>query len=251
MDDYKDFEDLGLDDDLTNNFTKAANCVQKLASTLDNNTLLLLYGYYKQGLEGTCNIPKPSWYDMKGKSKWEAWNKLGDMKEDEAKNLYIELVTKLDPDFEASTNSSKEGWVTVSTLQNHCEDPDTEKTLIDYVKEGDFEKVKDCLLNPDDDFKNNIDSLDEDGLGLIHWAADRGSVDVLNILVSHGAGINVCDAEGQTPLHYAVSCGHIDCVKFLLDLGSDPHIKDSDGMDCFAAVSDDSVKSMLCNYQKQ
>lgn len=242
--DLDDFED----DELTTNFTKAANSVQKLAGGLDNNTLLTLYGYYKQGLEGACNIPKPSWYDMRGKSKWEAWTKLGDMSQTDAKRCYVELVAKLDPTAVSSEAPSKEFWVTVSTMQKPLEDLESEKTIVDYIKSGDLENVIKCISECHKEIKANINNLDEDGLALIHWAADRGSVEILKILIGEGANVNITDSDGQTPLHYAVSCAHVDCIEYLLEVGADPCVKDSDGLDCFSAASDECVKAILSNF---
>jgi len=240
-----DFED----DELMTNFTKAANSVQKLASALDNETLLILYGYYKQALEGKCVAPKPSWYDMRGKSKWEAWNKLGDMPQLVAKKNYIDLVNKLDPSSTASPAVSREFWVTVSTMQKPIDlDDPSEKTIVDYIKTGDVGNVMKSITENQQTIKENVNNLDGDGLALIHWAADRGSVDIIKLLIEQGANVNVTDNDGQTPLHYAVSCAHVDCIEYLLEVGADPCVKDSDGLDCFAAASDDCVKGILSNY---
>ena len=39
-------------------------------------------------------------------------------------------------------------------------------------------------------------------MSLLHWACDRGHVNVTQALLDHKADVNVLDAEGQTPLHY-------------------------------------------------
>lgn len=58
----------------------------------------------------------------------------------------------------------------------------------------------------------NLDHLnekDESGMGLIHWAADRGDVAVVRLLLAAGVDVNLLDEDGQTGLHYASSCGKI------------------------------------------
>lgn len=252
LDNYNDLEELGINDledgDLATNFTKAANHLQTITASTDTKTLLTLYGYYKQATEGPCNIAKPGWFDMKAKSKWEAWNSLGDLSQEKAKNLYIETVQKLDPSFniEKSAANSNTTWVTVSSLQhcnNECERIDsTEKSLVDYVKDSDIENVVQHLKSLQ---TVDLSELDDDGLSLLHWAADRGSADVLTVLMSHGANVNAKDADGQTPLHYAVSCGHLECIRVLLNHGADVNIKDNDGIDVLSLAQDDSVKNML------
>ena len=52
---------------------------------------------------------------------------------------------------------------------------------------------------------NDLDSSDRNAL---HWAADEGNVDALEVLVQSGIDVNSQDNEQMTPLHYAALCGH-------------------------------------------
>lgn len=81
--------------DLKARFDKAADDIKKLSERPDNNTLLELYALYKQGAEGPASGPKPGFFDFVGTAKYEAWDKLGDMSQDEAQEKYIALVNKL------------------------------------------------------------------------------------------------------------------------------------------------------------
>ncbi|KAL4228486.1 Acyl-CoA binding domain containing 5 [Mactra antiquata] len=56
--------------------------------------MLLFYGYYKQATEGPCKSPKPSFWDIVKKAKWEAWSKLGDMDKEVAMVNYVEELKK-------------------------------------------------------------------------------------------------------------------------------------------------------------
>lgn len=253
-----DLDELCINDTentLTTNFTRATAHVQSIASTIDNKTLLLLYGYYKQATEGPCSAPKPSWYDMKAKSKWESWNCLGDMTPDEAKRLYIDIVAGIDPSFLESQKNPKnftEGWITVSVLQNNDKDLDSaDKSVIDYVKEGDIENVTSVFSTYDKHTQESIlNNVDEDGLNILHWAADRGDENILKILLSYGANVNVTDSDNQTPLHYAASCGHIECVRILIENGADTEVNDNDGNDALAVANDEAVENLILNSKK-
>ena len=81
--------------DLKALFEQAAKDVHSLAERPDNDTLLRLYGLYKQGAEGDVNGPKPGFFDFVGTAKYEAWAKLKGTAQDEAKQKYVDLVKKL------------------------------------------------------------------------------------------------------------------------------------------------------------
>lgn len=53
-----------------------------------------------------------------------------------------------------------------------------------------------------------VDSTDAHGCTALHFAADRGHPDIVQLLLSRGACVNHADSEGQTALHYAALCGH-------------------------------------------
>ncbi|GAO48404.1 hypothetical protein G7K_2577-t1 [Saitoella complicata NRRL Y-17804] len=57
-------------------FTKAAEEVKNLSKKPTDDELLCLYGLFKQATIGDNNTDKPGMFDLKGKYKWEAWNKL-------------------------------------------------------------------------------------------------------------------------------------------------------------------------------
>ncbi len=48
-----------------------------------------------------------------------------------------------------------------------------------------------------------------------------GHMEVVKLLVSHGAEVTCKDKKAYTPLHAAASSGMISVVKYLLDLGVD------------------------------
>ena len=81
--------------DLATQFEQAAKDVHALAERPDNDTLLRLYGLYKQGAEGDVSGPKPGFFDFVGTAKYEAWANHAGTHQDEAKQHYIDLVKKL------------------------------------------------------------------------------------------------------------------------------------------------------------
>jgi Ankyrin repeats (many copies) len=53
-----------------------------------------------------------------------------------------------------------------------------------------------------------VNMRDEEGKTPLHFAADRGLLDMTKLLISHGADLNAMDSEGQTPLMLATLCEH-------------------------------------------
>lgn len=253
------YSDLDLSDSdgegdfckLNKQFKIAADHVVNLASTMDSTRLLQIYSFYKQANEGPCNTTRPKWYDMQAKQKWDAWNSLADMSPDTAKEKYIALVTECDPDWKlklqekgSSGKNNSQNWVTVSSLNSNRteeESNDANKTIFDFCKDGDVWQVQ-TLLKTQPDLLN---SLDSDGLGLIHWAADRGNLDVIKVLIALGCDISLRDQCGQTALHYSASCGHCDCVEFMLSQGIDKSIIDDDGKTAAELACDENVSKLL------
>ena len=75
-------------------FLKAVDEIRG-AKDLDNDTLLLLYGYYKHTTCGKCNIVEPYRIYYKEHSKYEAWNNNKELSKEESMKYYIRLVNKI------------------------------------------------------------------------------------------------------------------------------------------------------------
>ena len=82
--------------DLNTAFEAAKDAALNLSERPDNQTLLKLYGLYKQGAAGDNNEPKPGFTDFVASAKWNAWNQLKGLAQDDAKQQYIDLVESLD-----------------------------------------------------------------------------------------------------------------------------------------------------------
>ncbi|KAL0116568.1 hypothetical protein PUN28_009903 [Cardiocondyla obscurior] len=214
--------------DLEETFNRAATYLQTLVSELESDQLLTFYGLYKQATVGPCDIPKPSWYQMQAKHKWEAWKDLGDMSRETAMTNYIHGIARINPlwDEEAVKDESSK-WIVFSKFSNGNVDlNDEDKTFLDWIKEGNEAKVREFLS----DDPALVNKPDEEGMHPIHWAADRGYLEILDHLIKNGANVNSRDQYGQTALHYVVSCDHVDAVKYLLSIGAESNIADNDGM---------------------
>ncbi|XP_005327554.2 enoyl-CoA delta isomerase 2 isoform X1 [Ictidomys tridecemlineatus] len=84
-------------------FENARNQLKLLTKDPGNEVKLKLYALYKQATEGPCNTPKPSMLDFINKAKWDAWNALGSLPKETARQNYVDLVSSLSPSSESSS----------------------------------------------------------------------------------------------------------------------------------------------------
>ena len=59
----------------------------------------------------------------------------------------------------------------------------------------------------------------------LHEAAGSGYANVVELLLEHGANVNITDEGGSTPLHWAAENGHTKVMKILLENEADPSMK--------------------------
>jgi len=59
----------------------------------------------------------------------------------------------------------------------------------------------------------------------LHIAARKGDLGDIDVLIAHGADINVRGDLGNTPLHSAALTGQADVVRMLLELGAGPALR--------------------------
>ncbi|CAK7324209.1 unnamed protein product [Dovyalis caffra] len=75
----------------------------------------------------------------------------------------------------------------------------------------------------------SISIPDSEGRTPLHWAVDRGHLNIVEALVGKNADINAKDNEGQTPLHYAAVCEREAIAEYLVKQNADTDAKDNDG----------------------
>ncbi|XP_070842740.1 enoyl-CoA delta isomerase 2-like isoform X2 [Chaetodon trifascialis] len=56
---------------------------------------LKIYALFKQATQGPCNTPKPGMLEFVKKVKWDAWNSLGSVSQEEARQQYCDLIGSL------------------------------------------------------------------------------------------------------------------------------------------------------------
>ncbi|KAJ4426036.1 hypothetical protein ANN_27663 [Periplaneta americana] len=77
--------------------------------------------------------------------------------------------------------------------------------------------------------KERLEMRDSDHRTPLFWAAVKGRLETVKMLVDKGANVNTDDAWKQTPLYYAISGCHVEVVKFLIENGANVKVCDKDG----------------------
>ena len=71
---------------------------------------------------------------------------------------------------------------------------------------------------------------DQSGKTILHYASEKGLLDVVKQALSKKANVNMQTPEGWTPLHLASANSHVPVIEFLIKQGADVNLKDKEGM---------------------
>ncbi|RPD81921.1 ankyrin [Lentinus tigrinus ALCF2SS1-7] len=209
-------------------FREAASYLSKASSlsSVSNATKLELYAIFKYlTVSSTPNVPKPSIFDFTGKAKWEAWQTAGKTYQDpsDAEKRYLEIARSLgwvegkaEEPKPATTKESEDGGE-----EDIWDKSDDEGESMKPKREGGAMGRTTSTMTMEDD-KGSSSALSN--------LAVAGDVSVM-LAYFHGqpdADVNARDENGYTPLHLAADRGHLEVVDILLKRGANPEIKDPD-----------------------
>ncbi|CAN8326162.1 unnamed protein product [Cochlearia groenlandica] len=210
----------------------------RLSQKVPSDVQQQLYGLYKIATEGPCTAPQPSALKMSARAKWQAWQKLGAMPPEEAMEKYLEIVTQLYPTWldggkagsrggdDAVSNSGGTMGPVFSSLVYEDESQNELKidAIHEFAREGEVENLLKSIESG-----ISVNAKDSEGRTPLHWAIDRGHLNIAQVLVEKNANVNAKDNEGQTPLHYAVVCDREAIAEFLVKQKANTASKDDDG----------------------
>ncbi|CAD8196387.1 unnamed protein product [Paramecium octaurelia] len=152
--------------------------------------------------------------------------------------------------------------------------------LLDYAELGDAQSIE-TLLIPTIEYYLDVDTKGLDDWTALHFASNEGNLDIVNILLKHGAtvdaltkfsrtpffltvmqnfiecanvllqhnaNINIQDKDGNTPLHIASQMGSTDMIAFLLEKKADPNIRNSFNQNCIQICCDANSLQIYIKY---
>lgn len=231
-------------------FDAAASYVERLALSeeaepLPDAVLLDLYALFKQATVGPCasssqQTSRPGIFDLRGRKKYDAWSKLGDLTTREAQRRYADTLTACRPRWRAEvgddgnggnggnggdgetvakSNKPKSGVGPVfSVLKDGVgEDEDEDfPPIIRLVQAGTADAGDLIVLLRDD--PEAVHHRDSEGCTALHWAADKGNKEMTRVLLDNGADKHATDVDGLTPLEYALAAVQLDRSFFVENL---------------------------------
>lgn len=143
-----------------------------------------------------------------------------------ANSLFLyDMTYMIDNQFHCMLNPSmnrteREKWIKIKYLEKKCTEEykgsDLQHDFIRYVKNGDIKNTYSCIIHgcqinePQKKDKNRI---------ALHYAAQNGDCNMVELLIQFGANINAQDDDGNMAIHYAAK-HHAICSALLCKRGA-------------------------------
>ena len=231
----------------SSSFAAACEYFSKHSEQVSSSAQLSLYALFKQATAGDCILSELG--NGRRAIMLEAWKSKRGMTSTAAQTEYISILDSDCPQWRTGADeftrkpedieddaSERVKYRGISTWAAGSVPTDligSDRPADDSIagqfcllaSEGDLGGIQQML----DSNASLINAKDSDGMSCLHWAADRGRIDVASFLLSCGADIDVQDDGGNTPLHLAAISGQQELIGVLLESGADVDIKNEDG----------------------
>lgn len=203
---------------------------------------------YKQATVGPCDAPRPSFFDRKGRAKWQAWADLGQLPGSEAQQRYVDLLNRLIPGWAAGSSSSgsssgggKRGGAGGPVQSRMAEAAEDEQAAVRRSKGEALGWHKAVLMvlpcscslpavrhaRPP---PSHCSLQGPDAAPPLLQAARAGDAAAVEALLQSGCDTSQRGSEGETALHWAADRGHKAVAAVLLKHGADVNATDNDGL---------------------
>ncbi|CAM9103081.1 unnamed protein product, partial [Discosporangium mesarthrocarpum] len=111
-----------------------------------------------------------------------------------------------------------------------------------WARHGRYADVETAMNQAD--WTMPIDYQDNQGICLLHVAAQNGNKRIVKLCLRKGADVNKRTHNGQTPLHYAYGYGFESLGEYLISKGCDDSITNADGLTCYEGLNHDELNKL-------
>lgn len=126
------------------------------------------------------------------------------------------------------------------------------KGFLKAAESGRFDIVS-RYITENQHMKSVLDIQNSSGQAAIHFAAERGDLDMLKALITAGAEVNARDSSDATPLHKAAKHGKRDIVRALLEVDEIEvdikHIQQGTALEIALHGEDVEIIDMLVKFE--
>jgi ankyrin repeat protein len=127
------------------------------------------------------------------------------------KNILL-LITFTIISFSENLGSNLFDFLQLDTNQSFILQDSEKIDFILNIKNKNYKKVNSFLLN-----NNDVDFFIKDKNTPLFYAIDIGDIQVVKLLIEHGANIHNVNSNLKTALHIAVEGNYVDIVRLLLE----------------------------------
>lgn len=110
---------------------------------------------------------------------------------------------------------------------------------LEYVGSEEGKEITELLISKGAD----VNTKSEYGRTALHSAASCNNIEVMKLLILHGADVNAKD-YGVTALHYAAKYNHIKAAELLISHGADVNAKDYNKMTALDYATQNDFKEI-------
>ncbi|EAY09483.1 hypothetical protein TVAG_102320 [Trichomonas vaginalis G3] len=111
-----------------------------------------------------------------------------------------------------------------------------------FVARNMYEQAK-LLLEKCQDI--NVNAVDKYKITPLLASAARGSPEIIELLLSHGANVNAQDVSGETALEKAMSTSNLEVIKLLISHGAYVNIQDDYGKTALQIAAQKNCKEVI------
>lgn len=128
--------------------------------------------------------------------------------------------------------------------------------LFSLADSGDHKSILELFINkPNTKAKLDVDinTQDEDGWSALHFAAAKGHLDTVQLLLRNGADVDLAAKDGATPLMLATHTRSLDVVKHLVENGANINKNTAQELnaDLISEFKNDEVKKFIKMSNKE